>query len=446
MNPGKLIDPYPITSNLRLGPEYAPIEYGGHFAYHDDGGSFTQATRRCVGVGKCRRRSSDDGVMCPSYMATGEEKHSTRGRARLLFEMMRGDTLDDLWKSREVEEALDLCLACKGCKSDCPVHVDMATYKAEFRAQHYRGRLRPRSAYSMGLIHRWARAAAWAPSLANLASGTSLAKWIAGISPHRRMPPFAKQTFRGWFRSRGQTQASGRRVVLWPDTFNNYFRPQTAIAATQVLEATGFTVTIPDRPLCCGRPLYDWGRIDQAKALWQQTLATLQNDIDAGTPVIGLEPACTSAFRDELVDLFPGDEKAKRLSEQTLFFTEFLDRNDCDLPRIDSKALVQLHCHHHAVIKPTAEKAIFKRLGVDSEIMASGCCGMAGAFGFETDKYAVSMAAAERVLLPKVRAAEADTLILANGFSCREQIEQASGRSAIHIAELIAARLLDTEG
>jgi Fe-S oxidoreductase len=205
-------------------------------------------------------------------------------------------------------------------------------------------------------------------------------------------------------------------------------------------------VTIPDRPLCCGRPLYDWGRIDQAKALWQQTLATLQNDIDAGTPVIGLEPACTSAFRDELVDLFPGDEKAKRLSEQTLFFTEFLDRNDCDLPRIDSKALVQLHCHHHAVIKPTAEKAIFKRLGVDSEIMASGCCGMAGAFGFETDKYAVSMAAAERVLLPKVRAAEADTLILANGFSCREQIEQASGRSAIHIAELIAARLLDTEG
>jgi FAD/FMN-containing dehydrogenase/Fe-S oxidoreductase len=445
MNPGKLIDPYPITSNLRLGPEYAPIEYGGHFAYHDDGGSFTQATRRCVGVGKCRRRSSDDGVMCPSYMATGEERHSTRGRARLLFEMMRGDTLDDLWKSREVEEALDLCLACKGCKSDCPVHVDMATYKAEFRAQHYRGRLRPRAAYSMGLIHRWSRAAAWAPSLANLAGGTSLAKWVAGISPHRRMPPFAKQTFRGWFRKRGQRQASGRRVVLWPDTFNNYFRPQTAIAATNVLEAAGFTVTIPDRPLCCGRPLYDWGRIDQAKALWQQTLATLQNDIEAGTPVIGLEPACTSAFRDELVDLFPGEEKAKRLCEQTLFFTEFLDRNDCDLPRIDSKALVQLHCHHHAVIKPTAEKAIFTRLGLDSEIMASGCCGMAGAFGFEVDKYPVSMAAAERVLLPKVRAAEADTLILANGFSCREQIEQASRRSAIHIAELIAARLPNIE-
>jgi FAD/FMN-containing dehydrogenase/Fe-S oxidoreductase len=441
MNPGKIVEPYPITSNLRLGPEYQPIEFGGHFAYTDDGGSFTQATRRCVGVGMCRRRSSDDGVMCPSYMATGEEKHSTRGRARLLFEMMRGEAISDVWKSREVEEALDLCLACKGCKSDCPVHVDMATYKAEFRAQHYRGRLRPRAAYSMGLIHRWSPYASWLPSLANLAVGSSLGKWVGGIAPQRSVPPYARRTFRSWFRKRGKTRGNGRRVMLWPDTFNNYFKPQTAIAATNVLESLGYEVTIPQRVLCCGRPLYDWGRIDEAKALWRETMQTLKTEIEAGTPIVGLEPACVSAFRDELVDLFPDNELARQLSRQTSFFTEFLNHHEGDLPSVGGDALVQLHCHHHAVIKPDAEKAVLKRLGVDYEIVASGCCGMAGAFGFENDKYDVSMKAAERVLLPKVRAATEQTVILANGFSCREQIEQGSERKARHIAEIIAERV-----
>lgn len=441
MNPGKIVEPYPITSNLRMGPEYRPVEYGGHFAYADDGGSFTQATRRCVGVGKCRRRESDDGVMCPSYMATGEEKYSTRGRARLLFEMMRKETLADIWKSEEVEEALDLCLSCKGCKSDCPVHVDMASYKAEFRSQHYRGRLRPRSAYSMGLIHKWSRFASWLPGLANVAAGSSLGKWIGGIAPERKVPPYAKQTFRGWFNRRQGKAGNGQRVLLWPDTFNNYFRPDTAIAAVKVLEAMGFEVAIPQRALCCGRPLYDWGRIDQAKALWRETLDTLHNEIEAGTPLIGLEPACTSAFRDELVELYPDNDLAQKLAKQTSFFTEFLSHHDDLLPHIGRKALVQLHCHHHAVIKPTAEREILTKLGFDFEIMASGCCGMAGSFGFEKDKYEISMKAGERVLLPKVREADRDTAILANGFSCREQIEQGAGRSTKHIAEIIADHL-----
>ena len=443
MNPGKIVDPYPITSNLRLGPEYTPIKFGGHFAYADDGGSFTQATRRCVGVGKCRRRDSDEGVMCPSYMATGEEKYSTRGRARLLFEMMRGETLADLWKSDEVEDALNLCLACKGCKSDCPVHVDMATYKAEFRSQHYRRRLRPRAAYSMGLIHRWARYASWMPGLANLGANTALAKWVAGVSPATPDAALcASHTFRSWFRKRERGNAGGQRVMLWPDTFNNYFRPDTAIAATQVLERLGYDVVIPQKVLCCGRPLYDWGRLDQAKNLWRETLDTLKNEIEAGTPLVGLEPACTSAFRDELVDLFPDNGLAKKLSEQTLFFTEFLDRDDTvALPRIGGKALVQVHCHHHAVIEPKAERSILERLGIDHEIMASGCCGMAGAFGFENDKYEVSQNLGERVMLPKVRAAAQETVILANGFSCREQIEQGSGRKTRHIAEVIAEHL-----
>jgi Fe-S oxidoreductase len=271
-----------------------------------------------------------------------------------------------------------------------------------------------------------------------------VAKWLGGISPERRIPRYARQTFRRWFDKRSKTAGNGRRVVLWPDTFNNYFRPQTAIAATTVLEAMGYTVAIPRQQLCCGRPLYDWGRIDDAKALWKQTLRTLHDDIVAGTPIVGLEPACVSAFRDELPDLFPSDKAAKRLSEQTLFLTEFLDRNNCDLPRIDGHALVQLHCHHHAVIKPAAEKSVLEKLGLDFEVMASGCCGMAGSFGFEKDKYPVSMAAAERVLLPKLRGAAAETVVLANGFSCREQIEQGSGRATRHIAELIAERLAET--
>jgi FAD/FMN-containing dehydrogenase/Fe-S oxidoreductase len=446
MNPGKVLDPFPITSNLRLGPSYQPPEVDAHFAYAEDGGSFTKATRRCVGVGACRRRDSDKGIMCPSYMATNEEKHSTRGRARLLFEMLHGGPIDDLWRSEAVEEALDLCLACKGCKSDCPVQVDMATYKAEFRAHHYRNRLRPRAAYSMGLIHEWSRFAGAAPWLANALlqapALASLAKWAAGISPRRRMPRYADETFVRWFRRR-RTSGGGERVMLWPDTFNNYFRPRTAMAATRVLESLGYAVAIPERALCCGRPLYDWGMLDRAKALWGRVLDSFAPEIRDGTPVVGLEPACVSAFRDELPGLFPGDERAQRLSQQMLFFSEFIDRycGDKPLAMNRARALVQIHCHQHAVIKTTSEKAVLDRLSLDYQIMNSGCCGMAGAFGFEREKYDVSMTAAERVLLPSVRDAGLETIILANGFSCREQIEQGAARQTLHLAELMANHL-----
>jgi Fe-S oxidoreductase len=319
----------------------------------------------------------------------------------------------------------------------------MATYKAEFRAHHYAGRLRPRAAYSMGLIHRWARLAGHVPWLANPLTQTpglsTAVKWIGGIAPERRVPRFADEPFTAWYRRTMEKPTGKQRVMLWPDTFNNYFRPPTAIAATQMLESLGWQVVIPDRPLCCGRPLYDWGMLDAAKALWHRTLKSLEREIEAGTPIVGLEPACVSAFRDELVGLFPSEESAKRLSQQTFFFTEFLDRH-CELPRLPHppSALVQMHCHQHAVIKPHSEKSVLGKLGLEHEIMASGCCGMAGSFGFEKAKYPVSMACAERVLLPKVRAASEDTIILANGFSCREQIEQGTGRATMHIAELIA--------
>ncbi len=447
MNPGKVVDPYPIASNLRIGPLYRPRQIKSYFAYPEDGGSFARATRRCVGVGSCRRRDSDKGVMCPSYMATGEEKHSTRGRARMLFEMLHGGPISNGWRSREVEDALSLCLGCKGCKSDCPVNVDIATYKAEFRAHHYRWRLRPRAAYSMGLIHRWSRLAASAPAAANAvmhAPGlSSLVKWIGGIAQQRQIPRFAEETFMSWFNRRTDARGSGERVVLWPDTFNNYFRPQTAIAATRALENLGFRVVVPDRPLCCGRPLYDWGMLDSARALWRQVMACLRADIDNGTPIVGLEPACVSAFRDELPGLFANDETARRLSKLTLFFSEFLEQHapHATLPQLPRQAMVQIHCHHHAIIKPDAERSVLDRLGLSYEVLPSGCCGMAGSFGFESDKYGVSMIAAERVLLPRLRASAPDTLVLADGFSCREQIEQGSGRKTVHIAEA-AARLI----
>jgi FAD/FMN-containing dehydrogenase/Fe-S oxidoreductase len=443
MNPGKVVDPFPIVSNLRVGPDYQPPEVRTYFSYPEDGGSFTRASLRCVGVGTCRRRSSENGVMCPSYMATLEERHSTRGRARLLFEMLRGDPITDRWRSRAVDEALDLCLGCKGCKSDCPVNVDMATYKAEFRAHHYRSRLRPRAAYTMGLIHEWSRLAAVMPAVANAVFRTprvsALVKWAAGIAQERTMPSYAGESFVQWFRARAHPR-HGKRVVLWPDTFNNYFRPATAIAATHVLEALGFEITIPDRPLCCGRPLYDWGMLDRAKLGWQAIMDSLAQDIDQGTLVVGLEPACVSAFRDELTGLYPSDPRAKRLAQQTLLFSEFLARcvPDAPLPRIERTALVQLHCHHHAVIKPDAERDVLNRMHLDYEIMQSGCCGMAGSFGFEAAKYSVSMKAAERALLPKLRVASHDALVLANGFSCREQIEQGTARKTLHLAELIA--------
>jgi FAD/FMN-containing dehydrogenase/Fe-S oxidoreductase len=445
MNPGKVVDPFPITSNLRMGPLYQPPEIKGVFDYPKDG-SFTRATTRCVGVGSCRRHDPSKSVMCPSYQATREERYSTRGRARLLFEMLHGGPIDDLWRSDAVEEALDYCLACKGCKSDCPVNTDMATYKAEFRSPHYRGRLRPRAAYSMGLIADWSRMAARAPWLANAMMQTpalsAVAKWAGGIAPQRRIPRYANRTFTHWFRGRRRPRRQGQRVMLWPDTFNNYFRPRTAIAATQALEALGYEVIIPSRSLCCGRPLYDWGMLDKAKRLWNETLSSLRPEIENGTPIVGLEPACVSAFRDELPALFPGNEAAQRLAEQTLFISEFVDRECGDaVPHAAGSALVHLHCHQHAIIKPDSERALLDRMGLDYELLASGCCGMAGSFGFEAGKYDVSMKIGEQVLLPRVREAPPETDILANGFSCREQIEQTTGHTTRHIAEVLARSL-----
>jgi FAD/FMN-containing dehydrogenase/Fe-S oxidoreductase len=458
MNPGKLVRPNPILSDLRLGTSYAPPTGRTWFRYPDDNGAFGHATFRCVGVGECRRH--DGGTMCPSYQVTREEQHSTRGRAHLLFELMNGDELEGGWRNAAVEEALDLCLACKGCKGECPVNVDMATYKAEFRAHHYAGRLRPRAAYTMGLIHWWAKLAARAPGLVNAAAHApllgSVAKALGGIAAERTIPRFAERTFRDAWRARGGLTVPGapegsgrRRIILWVDTFTDHFHPDVAEAAVAVLEDAGCEVLVPAATLCCGRPLYDWGFLAQAKGLLRHVLAELREEIRAGTPIVGLEPSCVSVFRDEAANLLHTDTDVRRLAAQTHTLTEFLATLDgYRAPKLEGRALVHGHCHHKSVLDFDTELAVLEAMGLEVDVPDSGCCGMAGAFGFDRagDHYAVSQALGERVLLPAVREADATTWVVTGGFSCREQIEQGTGRSVLHPAELLALAIRRSAG
>ncbi len=444
MNPHKVVDPYPLDSNLRLGANYRPRQVETHFRFPRDGGSFAGATERCFGVGKCRR--TEGGTMCPSYMVTREEMHTTRGRAHLLFEMLRGEAIGkNGWRDPHVKEALDLCLACKGCKGDCPVSVDIATYKAEFLSHYYARRLRPPSAYALGLFHRWANLASHAPRLTNGALATAplaaALKRVGGLAPERPLPRFAPETLQTWFARRGADGRGDRRVLLWADTFTNYLDPAPGKAAVAVLEAAGYRVELPRRGLCCGRPLYDYGMLGRAKRQLRRILETLREPIAAGVPVVGLEPSCVAVFRDELVNLFPDDPAAVRLSAQTFFLAEFLDREGYEPPTLRRTAVVHGHCHHKALLKMTDLERLLTRAGIDFETLDSGCCGLAGSFGYEADHYDVSMQIGERVLLPAVRNAAADALVVSDGFSCRQQIAHATGRRALHVAEVLELAL-----
>jgi FAD/FMN-containing dehydrogenase/Fe-S oxidoreductase len=445
MNPGKVVHPRRLDDDLRLGAHYRPREPVTFFAYGSDEHSFAKATLRCVGVGKCRREGG--GTMCPSYMVTREEKDSTRGRARLLFEMLQGDVVHDGWRSEAVRDALDLCLACKGCRHDCPVNVDMATYKAEFLAHHYAGRLRPRSHYSLGWLPLVARAASRAPRLANgLTHAPGLAaaaKWAAGVAPQRSLPRFAPRTFRAWFESRVAVAGGGRPVVLWPDTFTDHFDPHIGVAAVEVLEAAGFSVVLPPRPLCCGLTWISTGQLKTARRVLQRTVDSLAGLVEAGLPVVGLEPSCTAVFRSDLAELLPRDTDAERLARQTVTLAELLQSSGWRPPPlpVPRRALVQGHCHHQAIMGMDADAELWRAMALDADLLDSGCCGLAGNFGVERGHYDVSMACGERVLLPAVRAASESTIVMADGFSCRTQIAQATGRRAQHSAEVLAMAL-----
>ncbi|HEY2831038.1 MAG TPA: FAD-binding and (Fe-S)-binding domain-containing protein [Sporichthyaceae bacterium] len=451
MNPGKVVHANPLDSHLRLGTDFAPEEPKTFFAFPDDDNKFSKVARRCVGVGNCRNSSSDEQVMCPSYMVTREEEHSTRGRARLLFEMIRGETITDGWRSTEVRDALDLCLACKGCKSDCPVNVDMATYKAEFLAHHYAGRVRPAAHYSMGWLPVWARMAAVAPGPLNAALKVpplaAAAKRLGGVAPQRELPAFAPQRFTDWWQSRPKTgnKAPRGRVLLWPDTFTNSFSPEVGRSAVNVLTDAGFQVVVPTQPLCCGLTWISTGQLRIARRVLRRTVAALRPYLRAGVPVVGLEPSCTAVFRSDGTDLLPGDEDMRRLSLQTRTLAELLLERapEWHPPLRGGEAIIQTHCHQHAVLSTNADDELLERAGVSAERLGSGCCGLAGNFGFEKGHYEVSMAAAERVLLPRLRNAPPTTTVLADGFSCRTQIQQGTdgSRRAVHLAQLLAGDL-----
>jgi FAD/FMN-containing dehydrogenase/Fe-S oxidoreductase len=455
MNPGKMMgtpdDPriYQPEEKLRVGPGYEPARPHTHFAFPDDDGAFSNATMRCVGVGACRKTNS--GTMCPSYMATHEEQHSTRGRAHLLWELMQSDTLPDKWQNEQVHEALDLCLSCKACKSECPVRVDMATYKAEFLAQHYANRVHPLPHYLFGFMDRWARLASFAPNIANAALAVpgmeALAKRIADVAPQRSLPRFASRSFLKEQDAPAKNESGEKTVLLWPDTWNNYLQPQVLDAAARVLRSAGFRVVFPRRHICCGRPLYDFGFLDHARRYLDDVLRRLAPQIDAGMPFIVLEPSCASVFLEELRNFYPPTQRhpraarAQRLAQQTYLLADFLAQHAPGWrppSLVGQKIVLHGHCHHKSVFNMKAERALLEQTGAQLTMLDAGCCGMAGPFGFERDKYTVSQTLGERVLLPAVRAADHATVLVTDGFSCREQIAQNTSRRAVHVAEVLA--------
>jgi len=446
LNPGVIVAPAPLDADLRV-PAARPLTRRLGFGYGHDDGDFAVAVHRCVGVGKCRAdTTSSGGVMCPSYLATRDEKDSTRGRARVLQELANGSLVTG-WRAPQITEALDLCLSCKGCSSDCPAGVDMATYKAEALYQRYRHRPRPASHYALGWLPRWAGLAARTPRIAALGNGAlnagpvaGLVKRIGGIDKRRPLPAFAAQSFRRWFA--GHQSPPGRPVLLWADTFTNAFSPDAGQAAVRVLEAAGYSVRLTGRPVCCGLTWISTGQLDGARRQLRRTLRELGPALDAGIPVVGLEPSCTAVLRGDVGELLPGDPRSRSLMAGVKTLAELLRSTDGWSPPdlSDVTGVAQPHCHHHAVLGWDADAALLREAGARVEAVG-GCCGLAGNFGVERGHYDVSVAVAETALLPAVRAAGPDAVVLADGFSCRTQLDQLAGVTGRHLAQLLASRL-----
>ncbi|BCJ36503.1 lactate dehydrogenase [Actinocatenispora thailandica] len=446
LNPGVIVRPRPVDADLRV-PAARPVTDRLALAFRHDHGDFGTAVHRCTGVGVCRAdNTGGGGVMCPSFVATRDEKDSTRGRSRVLQEMLNGTLVRDGWRSPEVHEALDLCLSCKGCASDCPAGVDMASYKAEVLHQAYRRRLRPVSHYTLGMLPRWSRLASRVPALANAALAApgvaAVAKRLAGVDTRRSVPRFAPRTFRHWFHNRPY-RTDGDPVLLWVDTFTNHFTPETGAAAVRVLERAGFAVQLPDPGLCCGLTWISTGQLDAAKRILRRSVATLAPHARRGVPIVGLEPSCTAVLRGDAVELLD-HEVANRVAGATRTLAELLgERPGWQPPDLSGvEVLAQPHCHQHAVMGWDADRALLERAGAAVRSVG-GCCGLAGNFGMERGHYEVSVAVAESALLPAVRDADADTVLLADGFSCRTQLADLGERPGRHLAELLDAAVSD---
>ena len=441
LNPGVIVRPRRVDADLRLTPAPgtgAPGPLG--LRYGADSGDFSAAVHRCVGVGKCRA-SVTSGVMCPSYQATRDEKDSTRGRARVLQELVNGSSTIG-WRSPEVAESLDLCLSCKACSTECPMGVDMASYKAEALYQRYRGRIRPAAHYSLGWLPLWARAASRVPNLVNrLLSGplAPAATWIAGVDQRRPLPAFAPQTFRRWFA--GHEAAAGRPALLWVDTFTDHFVPQAGIATVAVLESAGFSVTIPERSLCCGLTWLSTGQIDTARRVLARSVAVLAKTADAGIPIVGVEPSCTALLRSDAAELLGTTPGVDAVAGSIRTLAEMLAGADGWQPPdlTGTTAVVQPHCHHRAVLGFASDQALLARAGVDAAVL-DGCCGLAGNFGAERGHYDLSVAVAGNALLPALASARPEAVVLTDGFSCRTQVDHLARRDSVHLAELLAGQ------
>ena len=442
MNPGIIVDPLPLDDRLRQGAAYRPRPVETYFDFNADDG-LAGAALRCVGIGKCRKLES--GAMCPSYMATREELYSTRGRAHLLFEALTGDLLPGGFSDEVLHDSLGYCLSCKACKSECPAAVDMALYKSEFLAHYYRKHWRPLAAQFIGRIDRCAGLASTLPRLSNALAASFAGHWLkraAGMHPARPLPQLARRTFRSWFADHAAADSSAREVVLFADCFTNYFDPEVAIAGVSVLEAAGFRVVVPARKVCCGRPLYDQGMLDPAKQRLEQVMGVLAPYAERGLRIVGLEPGCILTFRDELPRLFPRDLRAGLLAQNSFLLDEFLSREASGfLPAgFPARALFHAHCHQKAIVGVEHELALLRTVpGLKLEELDSGCCGMAGAFGYERDKFELSRVLAERVLLPAIRKGGAGTIVIADGFSCRSQVRCfCPDTPVVHLAQVLA--------
>ncbi|WP_432514473.1 FAD-binding and (Fe-S)-binding domain-containing protein [Kineococcus sp. SYSU DK001] len=447
LNPGIIVRPADVADDLRVPAARTAHALGMplKFAYSKDEGDLTRAVHRCVGVGKCRADSG--GVMCPSYLATGDEKDSTRGRARLLQEMANGTLVTDGWRSQEVKDVLDLCLSCKGCSADCPAGVDMPTYKAEFLDKFYAGRLRPMNHYLLGWLPRWSKIATTTPVLTKLVNAlTSVpalawtARALGGVDQNRPLPQFAVETFRDWFAKRPVRE--GRPVLLWVDSFTEHFSPEVGRAAVKLLEHLGYQVRITEQQVCCGLTWVSTGQLDGAKRQLRASLDALGN---SQVPVVGLEPSCTALLRDDAAELLPDDPRAHALEHRVKTLAELIaaDHPDWTPPQIDPdgpvKAVVQPHCHQHAVMGFAADAALLAKAGVDAKVL-SGCCGLAGNFGAEAGHHEVSVKVAEHALLPALRE-RGDAVVVADGYSCRTQSDNLAGVRPMHLAELLADAL-----
>jgi FAD/FMN-containing dehydrogenase/Fe-S oxidoreductase len=445
MNPGKLIHAMPVDANLRLGPDYQRREIPSQFTYDARLGDkgLARETERCIGMGKCR--SLDGGTMCPSFRATREEKYSTRGRARLFFELLKGEVIEDAWQNEEVKDSLDLCLSCKGCKTDCPTNVNIARYKTEFLSRYYSEKRRPVMDAMIGRIGEWLPHATKLSPVLNYAMGNPLVRTAGayfGLARQAKFPKIASKSFRSTATAKRILQNEGIRagndVLLWVDSFNNGFTPKVLEAGVTVLEALGFTVKLMKRHVCCGRPYYDVGMIDEAKSNLEQILTQLEPVLQDGLPVIVLEPSCLSVFRDEMPGLFPNDQRAKQLEKSIMTLSEFIKSRALALPSINEDVRIHGHCHQKSCGGMGGEQGVLEKLGGKGQVIAAGCCGVAGAYAYHSKTAPIAKIIGENEFKPHIDKIPQEAAVVADGFSCRGQIRNVSGREAMHLAEYLA--------